>query len=95
MRVEAKKNGITVAVFDDGRDKTDYNIQAELDFIANMIQDKVYDDYCIFEDEVADLIKLHCPICQSEIDKVTIGIFMVMGNIRNYVREKANIQFVL
>ena len=72
---------------------TEIKIQKELDNIAGILQNKTYDDYCKYEDEVGDLIEKHCPFCQNEIDNTTIGIFMLLANIRNYIREKANIQF--
>jgi hypothetical protein len=76
------------------QDETDIKMQNELDLIATKLQNKIYDNYCIYEDEVACLINAYCPICKEVIDNTTIGIFMLMGNIRNYVREKANIQFI-
>lgn len=75
------------------QDKTDIDIQMELDEISDMIRNKIYYDYCEYEDEVAMLIKKYCPICSREIKNTKIGIFILMGNIRNYIRQKAGIKF--
>jgi hypothetical protein len=76
------------------QDQRDIEMQDELDGLAKKIGSKTYSDYCQFEDDVADLIELHCPICQEEVDKCTIGRFVMWGSIRNYLRSKADIKFV-
>lgn len=76
------------------QDNTDIKMQEELDNISSMLLNKIYDDYCIYENEVGNLIEKYCSICQKEINNTTMGIFMLLGNIRNYIREKANIQFI-
>ena len=70
-------------------------MQEELDIVAGMLKNKTYDDYCRYEDEVADLIKQYCPVCQNGIDNTTIGIFILLGNIRNYIRVKGDIKFIV
>jgi predicted RecB family nuclease len=76
------------------QDETDIKMQEELDIIAGMLQKKSYNDYYKYEDDVAKLINTYCPVCKSEINNTTIGIFVLLGNIRNYIRTKANIQFI-
>ena len=69
-------------------------MQAELDLISNKLANKKYDNYCDYEDEVGELIDKYCPICRKEIKNTGIGISILMADIRNYVRFKANIQLL-
>lgn len=77
-------------------EEIDLQIQKELDVIAGMLKDKIYTGdmaYQDFEDEVGNLVDKHCPITAAESKKIIMGIFVFWGNVRNYVREKANIKF--
>jgi hypothetical protein len=76
------------------QDETDIKMQYELDSIAEKIKGKVYTDYCKYEGDVGELIELYCPTCKNVIANTGIGIFILMGNIRNYIRTKASIEFV-
>ena len=75
------------------QDETDIKMEEELDKVAKILWGTVYDDYCKYEDDVARLVEQHCPVCQKVIDNTTIGIFMLWGNIRNYLRSKSWIRF--
>jgi hypothetical protein len=75
------------------QDEIDIKIEEELNNVAKMLWGVIYDDYCKYEDDVAILIKQHCPTCQSVINDTTIGIFPLWGNIRNYIRSKSYIRF--
>lgn len=73
--------------------ETEIKMQKELDFISTKIQNKVFNDYCTYEDEVGNLIDEYCPVCKEVVDNTTIGVFILLGGIRNYIRAKANIVF--
>lgn len=75
------------------QDETDIAIQNELDKIAVMLDGSVFKDYGDYEDKVGELIDQYCPVCQKEIKNTRMGIFILLGSIRNYIRTKVNIKF--
>ena len=75
------------------QNETEIKMQFELDSIIPKIKNKTFAEYGDYEDEVGALIEEYCLTCQKIIDKTTMGISILMANIRNYVRSKANITF--
>lgn len=75
------------------QDETDIAMQNELDKIAAMLNGSMFSDYGIYEDKVGELIDKYCPVCKKEIKNTRMGIFMLLGSIRNYIRTKADIKF--
>jgi hypothetical protein len=76
------------------QDEIDMLIEKELTEVVKEFNNKVYVDYGNYEDDVAKMVYKYCPVCTKEIKQTTIGITILWGQIRNYIRSKANIQFV-
>jgi hypothetical protein len=75
------------------QDETDIAMQNELDKIAAMLDGSVFKTYGDYEDKVGELIDGYCPVCKKEISNTRMGIFILLGSIRNYIRTKADIRF--
>ena len=65
----------------------------ELLLIAKLLDGKTFNNYCDFEDAVAELIERIAPTCHEELEKTDVGITIISGEMRNFIRQNASIKF--
>lgn len=63
----------------------------ELLLIAKLLDGKTFVDYPAFEDAVADYIERIAPVCHEALKSTGIGVTLLNGEMRNFIRQNANI----
>jgi hypothetical protein len=66
---------------------TDEYIEASLKLISLVIKERHFKDYQEFEDVVAKTITLYTPRVDEWLNTITIGIFGILAELRNIIRE--------
>ncbi len=73
---------------------SDEEMEKELDKVAEFMMGRVYRDYATFEDAVAEKVEELCPGTAAALSEVTIGITVIWGHIRNYIRAHSDVSLV-
>lgn len=69
-------------------------IEQELKICAQAFNNKVYNDYCLYENETYNELIKHEMIGKL-LNATYIGIFWLLGNFRNKIREYSNVKIIL